>query len=84
MFYKVVTSIVNIPVANYLTIRGSRNIDFLRGHSQKYIQPRARILDFQYFFFPYTIKLWNNLDPSLIAALSAEAFYHGIASHHLP
>ena len=84
MFYKVVTSIVDIPVADYLTIRSSRNIDSLRGHTQKYIQPRARILAFQYSFFPYTIKLWNSLDPSLIAAPSAEAFRHGLTSIQLP
>ena len=41
IFYKVVTFVVDIPVADYLTIRSSRNIDSLRGHSQKYIQPRA-------------------------------------------
>ena len=82
MFYKVITSVVDIPVADYLTIKSSTNIDSLRGHSQKYIQPRARILAFQYCFFPYIIKLWNNLDPSLIVAPSAEAFRHGLASIH--
>ena len=71
-------------INDYLTIRCSRNIDSLRGHSQKYIiQPRARILAFQYSF-PYTMKLWiNTLNPSLIAAPSAEALQHGLASIQL-
>ena len=54
MFYKVVTSVVDIPVADYLIIRSSRNIDSLRDQSQEYIQLRARILAFQYSFFLYT------------------------------
>ena len=84
MCYKIVASIVDIPAADYLTIRSGRNIDSLRGHSHKFIQPRARVLAFQYSFFPYTIKLWNDLPPSLIAAPSVEAFRHGLASIQLP
>ena len=66
----VITSIVDIPVTDYLTI-SSRNIDSLRLHTQKYIHSTKSqnlslpvlllflFLAFQYLLCSCTINPWN-------------------------
>ena len=53
MLYRITHKLANIPTATYITLSTR--------YTQYYILPYARTLLFQTYFFPSTIKIWNNL-----------------------
>ena len=45
-----------------------------RGHHQRFLQLPTRVDAYMNSFFPFTIKLWNQLDDHIIQAPSLDLF----------
>ena len=58
MLYRIRHQLANIPTTTYIT-PATRN-------TQHYILPYARTDVYKSYFFPSTVKLWNNLQPAII------------------
>ena len=75
MFYKIVHELVAVDHNKYLcptrNLRSSRH-----NHDQSYLIPHTKQNFYLYSYFPSTIRLWNALDASTVAATSVEAFKH--------
>ena len=66
-----VYNLIQIPSHPYLFLQP---ITRTRGHIQRYLVPHSRLILHQGSFFPSTIRLWNRLDASVVAANSIEDF----------
>jgi hypothetical protein len=69
--YRIIHQLIAIPVEPYLV---RTNICLLRGHSMEFQVPHSRILVHQASFFPSTIRLWNSLPDTVVAADTIEGF----------
>ena len=68
MMYRIVNDLVDIPTS-YLT-----PTLMMRGHTQKYLVPFARIDVFRHSFFPDGIRLLNALPQQLVDSASLDCF----------
>jgi len=71
MMYRIVYNLIQIPSQPYLFLQPMTRT---RGHIQRYLVPHSRLILHQGSFFPSTIRLWNRLDASVVAANSIEDF----------
>ena len=70
MVYKIIHSIVDLSLPDYIEF----NRGITRGHDNKLVVPTTRIDSYRYSFYPFTIKLWNNLHPSTVHSISVTVF----------
>ena len=57
LLYKILHNLVDVTLPSYI-VPSTR---FTRGHDQKFILPQSRIDIYKFYFFPDSIRLWNNL-----------------------
>ena len=62
MMYKIIHSIVDLSLPDYIEF----NRGITRGHDYKLVVPTTQIDSYRYSFYPFTIKLWNNLHSSTV------------------
>ena len=68
MMYRIVYSLVDIP-SSHLTPTLS-----VRGHNMKFLIPCVRTFTYQRFFFPDTIRMWNNLPQTVVSCSTLDSF----------
>jgi hypothetical protein len=77
MMYRIVNGLVDIPtslLSPTLT---------MRGHTQKYLVPFARIDVYRHSFFPDGIRLWNALPQHIVDSTSLDSFRGQVQSIQL-
>ena len=70
MMYKTIHEIVDLTLPEYITF----NRGITRGHEYKLTIPIMRIDSYRFSFFPFTTKLWNNLQPVTVCSPSITEF----------
>ena len=80
MMFKSLQNAVHIPVE--LPIFTFNTLG-ARGHSYKLYQLHTRINSFAISFFPYAIKLWNNLPTLIVNTDNLKHFKFNIFQHYL-
>ncbi|KAH3820977.1 hypothetical protein DPMN_122730 [Dreissena polymorpha] len=71
MMYKIVHHLIAIPIYPHLV---SPAITYTRGHCLKYMVPPSRLKLNMCSFFLSTIRLWNSLPSTVVAATTIENF----------
>ena len=77
MMYRIVNGLVDIPISLF-----SPTLT-MRGHTQKYLIPFARIDIYRHSFFPDGIRLWNALPQHVVDSTSLESFRGQVQSIQL-
>ena len=74
--YKIVLNLILIDAIKYVELRNLTNLQQIQANKKYY----------EMSFFPHTVKDWNSLPKTLLAADSLKAFKAGAVSveHHLP
>jgi hypothetical protein len=73
MLYRIVNHLIAISPQSYLLPRGVALTT--RGHNTRFLLPYSRIQSHQQYFFPSTIRLWNEL-PTAVVTTSHCRTYH--------
>ena len=71
LLYKIIHNKVEINAQEQLVPRSTST----RGHFNKFIQLQTKVDPYKNSFFPFTIKLWNQLDDHIAQASLLDLLY---------
>ena len=77
MMFRIVNSLVDVPLEQYLTPASSRTRS---AHSHKFRQISTTTSYYKNSFFPRTIITWNSLSPAIAEAPDLVSFKQGLST----
>ena len=77
MMFRIVNSVVGVPLEQYLTPASSRTIS---AHFHKYRQISTTTCNYKNSYFPRTIITWNSLSPAIAEAPDLVSFKQGLST----